>query len=196
MPERQVEAALAYAKRGFSVIPLWPRTKVPALVKGAIYAYRRKPASERTLARWFSDERNVGISTGLVSHIIVLDVDGDDGRKSLNGLPMPPSPTVITGDGHHVYCRHPGGVIKSALKALPGLDVLAEQRYAVAPPSLHPDGPRYEWHEFLDLNDLELAEVPAWVLDLLPSPAPPPARETKKQQNLIVLRSRCRKNRL
>jgi putative DNA primase/helicase len=150
---RILQEALAYRRRSFSVIPLWPRRKEPALAKGKIVRYRKEAASERTLRRWFAEEeRNVGIITGSVSRLLVLDVDGDTGRQSLRGLQMPPTPVVLTGRGHHVYCRHPGGQVGSAIKGMPGVDILAEKRYVVAPSSIHPDGPIYEWHEFLPLT--------------------------------------------
>jgi putative DNA primase/helicase len=165
---RILQEALAYRRRGFSVIPLLPRRKEPALAKGTIVRYREEAASERTLRHWFAEEeRNVGIITGCVSCLVVLDVDGDAGRQSLRGLQMPPTPVVLTGRGHHVYFRHPGGQVDSAIKGMPGVDILAEKRYVVAPSSIHPDGLIYEWHEFLPLTHTDLALPPPWLIELL-----------------------------
>src|SRR6266511_2754717 len=167
LDNQTLQEALTYRHQGFSVIPLWPRQKKPALGEGKIARYREQVASERTLRHWFGGEaRNIGIITGRVSHIIVLDVDGDEGRHSLKGLAMPPTPVVLTARGHHAYFRHPGGYIGSAIKAMPGVDILAEKRYVVAPPSIHPDGPIYEWHEFLPLSHTDFAPPPRWLIEL------------------------------
>ena len=80
---------------------------------------------------------------------------------------MPPTPVVLTGRGHHRYFRHPGSRVGSAIKGMAGVAILAEKRYVVAPFSVHPDGPIYEWHEFLPLTHTDLVLPPPWLIELL-----------------------------
>src|SRR5262249_2275092 len=56
----------------------------------------------------------------------------------------------------------------------PHIDIKGDGGYVVAPPSIHPDGPRYRW-----AVKLAPAIAPAWLIDLcqrkpLPSPPAPP----------------------
>ena len=71
-PARQ--SALAYLARGWSVIPLRPGEKRP-LVRWE--QYQKRPPSADELSGWFTawPKANVGIVTGSVSGLVVLDID-------------------------------------------------------------------------------------------------------------------------
>jgi hypothetical protein len=128
----------------------------------------------------------------------VVDVDGDDGYHSINGLPLPATPRVITPRGFHAYFRSDGA--KTLLKALPGVDVIGNRFQILTPPSLHPKGTPYQWSE-IALQDCDLSRPPAWVIDLLQTTprAPEDARphtaltaetkEASKYKNLSLLAS-------
>lgn len=97
---------------------------------------------------------NIGIRTGEVSGLVVLDVDprngGDASLERLQGGigKLPPTLTVKTGGGgYHLYFRYPlsGGKIAAKLDGYPGIDVKADGGYVLAPPSSHISGRRYEW---------------------------------------------------
>lgn len=175
MPETKLHAALKARAMGMSVIPFWPNKK-PALPEGEIQPYRKRPATVAQLKTWFADDRyNIGVITGAVSKLIVVDVDPrNGGDQSIKGLAMPPTPNVLTGDGYHAYFRHDGG-LKSKInnRDLPGIDLLCESRQVMIPPSLHPNGHRYAWHDFLHPTDVDFAPPPAWVIDRLRTPTPP-----------------------
>jgi Bifunctional DNA primase/polymerase, N-terminal len=89
MPEPVLDAALEARRRGFSVIPFYPRSKRPAVGRGRIYRYRQEIAPLAQLRRWFGQgDRNVGIITGAVSRLLVVDVDHrNGGGQSRRGLP-------------------------------------------------------------------------------------------------------------
>ncbi len=118
---------------------------------------------------------NVGIATGAVSGVVVLDLDpAHGGADSLADLErqheaLPLTPRVLTGGGGtHFYCTHPGGTLASSAGTLgPGLDIRADGGYVVAPPSLHTSGRRYEWDAGAHPDDVSLAEIPGWLLELL-----------------------------
>jgi hypothetical protein len=83
---------------------------------------------------WFADSnRNVGVATGPVSGMFVLDVDGLGGELALRRLvaeqgPLPATVTATTGNGVHFYFRWPTThAIKNAVKVHhTGLDVRAD----------------------------------------------------------------------
>ena len=165
----RLDAALAYAQRGWSVIPLRPRGKLPSLTWRP---YQREIAVEATIRTWWDidGERNVGIVTGAVSGLIVLDVDGPEGTESLKSCGgLPETPTVRTGKGRHYYFRHPGGQVRNFAGKLPGIDLRGDGGYVVAPPSIHPDDPEYTWE--LSPDDAPLADPPEWLVALMIEPA-------------------------
>ena len=70
--------ALKYARLGFSIIPLAERSKTPLIEWGP---YQRRRASEAEVREWFKQwpTANVGIVTGGISGVIVVDLDGPEG---------------------------------------------------------------------------------------------------------------------
>jgi len=154
-----------YQNQGFSFFPLRKRSKKP-LFDWAVWQTRRPNPDE--IRTWQEQKllNQVAIICGAISGIVVLDIDD---RQKFDAwilekkLPMPPSPTVRTGKGFHVYFKHPGGKIKNSAKKIPGADLKADGGYVVAPPSIHPNGQAYEWVEFLSLKDADLADPPAWL---------------------------------
>jgi putative DNA primase/helicase len=83
---------------------------------------------------------------------------------------LPPTLTVLTGGGLHLYYKYPNGLqqIKSTAGLLgPGLDVRADGGYVVAPPSRHASGGDYVWEASSDPMRDEPAEMPAWLISLL-----------------------------
>ncbi|MBT6361706.1 MAG: bifunctional DNA primase/polymerase, partial [Rhodospirillaceae bacterium] len=159
-------AAQSYREKGWSIIPLQACEKVPDLRTWT--SFQETAASEETISRWWEakSNRNVGIVTGQVSGLIVLDVDGSDGEESLAMLgQVPTTPTVRTARGHHYYFKHPGGKLPIFAGRRPGIDFRGDGGYIVAPPSVHPDGSIYEW--VVSPNDTPLADAPDWLLELV-----------------------------
>lgn len=169
-PARQ--AALAYLTRGWSVIPLRPGEKRP-LVRWEQYQKRRPERDE--VSRWFAawPDANIGIVTGSVSRLVVLDVDpAHGGLESLAALerrhgPLPASVEARTGGGgRHVYFLHPGGVVRNRAGLAQGVDVRGDGGYVVAPPSVHPSGGAYVWPEGHAPGAIALAPLPGWLSEL------------------------------
>lgn len=166
-----------YHALGWCAIPLKAREKLPALTSWKQYQLAR-PSPEQCAA-WEHDHYNVGIVTGQVSGLFVLDIDGADGEATLRGLEerhstLPRTAATKTGKGLHFYFRYPlqlDGEIRNLSKKavdgtpLPGIDVRGNGGYVVAPPSIHPSGAEYVWH--LSPWDTEVAEAPAWLLELV-----------------------------
>lgn len=188
-------AALAYAARGWSVLPLHsPRPGVEGAVAcscrratcESIGKHPRTPhglkdASDdaNVIREWWSrwPDANVGVRTGASSGLLVLDIDPrDGGDHSLIALEHAHQPLPLTvraetgGGGAHLLFTHPGGAVKSRSGAIvdaPGIDCKSDGGYVVAPPSLHASGARYRWAEKRGPAAIPFADPPEWLLALL-----------------------------
>jgi hypothetical protein len=128
-------------------------------------------------AKW--PEANIGIATGSISGIFILDVDNKKdgtGEKALWHFTriegeLPKTLKATTGSGYHLYFTHPAGVqIKCSASAIgAGLDVRGDGGYVVAPASLHANGRRYEWEN----HDAEVATAPDWLLSVVTAESVP-----------------------
>jgi hypothetical protein len=164
-----LEWAMFYRRLGWAVIPVRPREKRPWV---RWEPFQRRLPSEDEIAAWFRQwpDANIGIVTGAVSNLVVLDVDpAHGGAESLTRMEqrhgrLPPTPEVTTGGGgHHHYFRHPGGPVRNRAGLAPGLDLRADGGYVVAPPSLHPSGGHYVWRAGLEPDQVAPAPAPAWL---------------------------------
>ncbi len=158
------EHAKAYVERGWSVIPVGDNKK--PMINWKEFQERR--ATDQELEKWFSDPhvKGIGIVTGMISNLAVVDVDKKSGgMESIKKFHTPPTVIVRTGGGgFHYYFKYPSGArIKTAAGEIAaGIDVRGEGGYVVAPPSTHLSGNKYEWATAPD--DAELADLPEWVI--------------------------------
>jgi hypothetical protein len=163
------EAAKIYLARGWSVLPLRPRDKRPLIPWTFL---QTKHASTNDVDQWFREwpDANIGIVTGEVSNLVVLDVDpkhgGDDSLKRLERRyrPLPVTAEAITGGGgRHFYFTHPGFLIRNRAGLAQGVDLRGDGGYIVAPPSIHPSGESYEWAPGRAPEATEIASLPNWL---------------------------------
>ncbi|MEX2648503.1 MAG: bifunctional DNA primase/polymerase [Alphaproteobacteria bacterium] len=166
-------AALAYARRGWAVVPVRPRAKAP-LVRWE--PFQRRPADQDEIAAWFDrwPDANVGIVTGTVSGLVVLDVDaGHGGDDTLarwereHGPLMPTIEAVSGGGGRHLYFAAPSPCPRNRVGIGPGIDLRGEGGMIVAPPSIHPSGRRYAWRDGHGPDDRSLGPMPGWLVHLI-----------------------------
>jgi hypothetical protein len=181
-------AALKLAAKGFAVFPLRPKTKEPYgddkyyRTKGGYKCASRDPA---LIKFWWGrhPDNNIGVATGSISAIWVLDVDGNEGRETLATLEeqhgqLPTTVEVVTpgkinkqtglhsGSGLHLYFRYPLGLdMRNAQDRddLPGIEVRGNGGYVAVPPSEHPDGGFYVWSDSADT----FADAPDWLIKLV-----------------------------
>jgi hypothetical protein len=162
----RLHEALVYRAHGLHPIPFYPHSKTPAFDEGEIFPFRERPPTAAELRRWFAHgDCNVGLITG-AGGLVVLDIDGDPGRQSIKGLPLPATPTVRTADGFHAHF-HANEQLPTRIKILPGVDILADNWQVLMPSSIHPDGAVYAFEEGATLADLDRATVPPWVMELV-----------------------------
>ena len=185
-----VDSALRYARRGWPAFPLHSirqgrctcqRPDCQTLGKHPCTSHGVKDATTdaATIRSWWVrwPEANVGIATGAVSGVIVLDVDprhgGDDTLADLERRHgrLPETPRVITGaNGLHVYFTIDQALCNRVAFAR-GLDFRGDGGYVVAPPSLHASGRRYIWDSTAIPGGVTLVAMPAWLADLVAEPA-------------------------
>jgi len=165
--QQKLRAVKDYCKKKFSVIPLEPRGKKPAISAWKDYQNERMP--EKKLLRYFEadPDRNVGIVTGKASGIVVVDLDSKEAREFAKKNGFPDTPTVKTARGYHYYYAHPGNrTVRNAtnLLGVRGLDLRGDGGIVVAPPSIHETGVKYKWVKGKSLDDLPLAPLPQILL--------------------------------
>ncbi|HKK14739.1 MAG TPA: bifunctional DNA primase/polymerase [Gammaproteobacteria bacterium] len=168
-PKTCAQAARTYLERGWSVVPVRPGGKRPLL---PWEAYQHRLAAPEEAAAWFRrwPDAAVGVVTGAVSGLVVLDVDprhGGDG--SLQALEARHGPLPVTveartgGGGRHLYFVHPGGTVRNQVGLAPGMDLRADGGLVVAPPSRHASGRRYRWQPGRGPGEAALAPLPPWL---------------------------------
>jgi len=170
-----LNAALTYLRLGFSVIPvrIYPdpdkpgkAQKVPAVPSWI--PYQERFPTEEEVRGWFDgkEDLGVGIVTGRLSGVLVVDFDGLDGENILQEREIPLTPMARTGGGgYHVLFRYPDGQeIRNSTRLLPGVHIRGEGGFFVASPSRYPNGRRYQWEHPPD--KVPLADAPAWLLEL------------------------------
>ena len=163
-------AAADYGRQGIPVIPLRPRSKVPATAHGK----KDATSDPAQIAAWFppGTHRNIGILTGGRSRLLVLDIDPRNGgeasfeRFERTYGPLPATKRAITGGGgFHLFYRLPDGSKglgdRPNVADFKGLDIKCDG-YVVAAPSIHPDtGKAYAWDD-----DVPIADAPAHLIEL------------------------------
>ena len=152
------------------MIPIEHRGKRP-LVAWLDLQSRRATLEEADawLRRW--PHANMGIVTGPVSGLVVLDIDaGHGGAVSLAQLesehePLPHTIESVTGGGgRHLYFAHPGEMVANRVGLRQGIDLRGDGGCVVAPPSVHANGRRYAWATGHAPDEAPLAPLPRWVL--------------------------------
>ena len=204
-----VDWALQYADEGFAVFPLH------SISAGQCTCKAKKDCSspgkhphwgEKTLRRGVKDatvdpkqikawwkhwpNANIGIATGRISGVVVIDIDGPDGEKSLKKLQrqcekLPKTLRAQTGKGAHLFFRSGGHEYKNRTAIYPGIDIRGDGGYVVAPPSAHIAGKRYRWSDVEDLGKLReyTVDPPLWVRMFLTPRVEPQISEPQVRLN-------------
>lgn len=184
-----LDIALGYAARGWAVFPLYEPTptgcscvradcgkpgKHPRTPDGLTSATRDPETIRGWWQRW--PKASIGLATGRVSGVVVVDVDPKDGgadrldvMEQTHGSLTGTLTAWTGGGGVHLFFQCPAegfpcSVGKNGGPLGPGLDVRGDGGYVVAAPSLHASGKHYEWPD--DAAVLEPQPLPEWVLRL------------------------------
>lgn len=190
-------AAVGYVKRGWAVIPVHGiMSERPGqctcgnpgcLSPGKHPVEKNWPDSGRfSMADCYTvwmegrPDLNVGILTGKISGIFVLDIDPrNGGDASLAELiarygQLPETYTARTGSGgRHFFFLMPDFAISNKNSKIgSGIDIKADRGQVVAAPSISAAG------HYDVIRDMPVAQAPAWLLDLLRVPSGMEAGET------------------
>lgn len=188
---RMLGWALAYATRGFSVLPLWwirkdgrcacgvssdaPKHKAGKHPLGKVVPNGSTDATrdESTIRDWWTRYplANIGICMGEIAtgeKVLAVDIDPRSNGpiawyEYVNGRELPMSVESRSGSGgsHLLFSVPPDEVFP--LKFLHGVEVLGNNgRYIVAPPSNHISGEEYRW--IVSPLESGFAAAPPWLL--------------------------------
>jgi len=165
-------AALEYEAKGFSVIPLKPKDKIPLIPSWTQFQVER--ADREQLGEWWRTwpTANLGILTGGISGgVYVIDTDSPEAASSLKPMlgPMEDVGISATGKGFHLFYHH-GAPLQNKTGVLPQVDFRGDGGYVVAPPSVHASGKHYEWVKPVNGH---LREIPPNFLELMQAAANP-----------------------
>lgn len=203
-----LEAALAYARLGWCVLPLHSmkdgrctcgKDDCTSQGKHPITQNGTKDASseESQIEQWWYTYpyANVGVATGPESGIFMLGPDGDEGIQDLQKLQqqhgqLPETTHELSGGGgeHYIFQCPSGRKVKNRANA-GGLkiDVRGEGGYFVAAPSLHKSGKLYTM--VVPPETTPPAEAPGWLLDWMETAKGTSKAKLAKKSVVLKVRS-------
>ena len=162
--------ALKYAEKNFFVFPVKPKDKTPLTING----FKDSSIDPEQIKKWWTQwpDANIGID---IEKSKVMLVDPDRHQNKVNGVkefrklrgnnPLPYTPISKTGSGgfHLIFKRQ-----EDKLKSKIGQSIdIKTNGYFIAPPSIHPNGNKYEWKENYSILNMQPAECPAWLLNYI-----------------------------
>lgn len=160
-----IDAAIGFAAKGWAIVPLHNmdlgkcscRRKSACGTPGKhprLSGWTTKGSTDFSqLRKWWKQWplANIGIVTGQLSDIVVVDVDSKSGgldtlRQLVLEYPDLQSTFAVKtgGGGWHFYFARPLEALANKVGTLPGIDLRAENGLVVAAGSTHHSGGRYE----------------------------------------------------
>lgn len=191
--------ALMYAGMGWKVFPVWNAVdgrcacdkgedcERPAKhpVADLVPSGASDATSERSkIESWWGNRpaMNIGIATGAVSGITVVDADAGEGKPGLINYTRicaehggsPQTMTSVTGGGGlHVIFKYNANLRTGTDVLAEAIDVRNDGGYIIVPPSTHMRG-SYRWREEV----AELKELPDWMIN---APAEAAHRQARRR---------------
>lgn len=178
-----LQAAKGYISRGWQIFPCHTVLEDGncSCGKAACPDAGKHPRTQRGLKEaskdaeqieiWFGENSppsNIGIATGKVSCLTVIDIDighGKFGAETWSGLIVekgePSTLMAKTGSGGlHVLFKYNAALKTGSNRLGKGVDVRNDGGYIIAAPSRHRSGSSYEW-----MNDDPLDDLPEYLLE-------------------------------
>jgi hypothetical protein len=153
-----------YHERNLSIIPCGKDNGKKAVIKWGIYQDRL--VSQQTLDEWTQTYPacNIGLITGHLSRITVVDSDEPDTPIVELFRIFGPTPVVVKtpSGGCHLYYRYNGEKSQNGIIGRK-IDLRGQGGYVIAPPSINPlTGVSYSFERgnLFDIDDLPCARLP------------------------------------
>lgn len=166
---------------GWSILPVRAGSKCPAMA--AWEEYQKRPVDLKTLQGWFKalPGLGVGLVTGRVSGVVVIDMEADCPTPLQEVLKAYPTDRIARtgGGGYHLYYRYPDDTdsVENRVRIFDGVDIRGDGGFVVLPPTVHPSGNRYEWLKegppgvfpvaVLDTSNAGAAKNGGWITEAL-----------------------------
>jgi hypothetical protein len=168
-----MDAALAYAKRGWSLVPVFPRSKKPSYGEG--WQHHTLTDSGAVEQHWTAfPDYNVGVQLGEISGVIDVEADSDAAESllaELLGEDCPVVPTYQSTRGkHRLFKWTPSAPSDRAVFKFRDLIEFrvggnGKAAQSVLPPSVHPSGAVYKW--LVPPDEVNPQPLPARALELI-----------------------------
>lgn len=144
-----LKQALAYLEYGWAVIPITTSGKRKAPLC-EWHDYHHKLPTKAEVTKWWTQWPNAGIGvvTGKVSNLLVVDVDPDCKDPGALKKYAPTGLVSKTGRGGcHLFYEYPHQytTVPNRVGIIPGVDIRCDGGYAILPPSRHENGNIYQW---------------------------------------------------
>lgn len=144
------DLANEYVDSGWSVLPVRPEEKRPFMTNWLQYTKTR--ASKETVDNWFNNlsGAGIGVVTGRISNMVVLDVECDCPYPIEQILERYPTQMISRSGsgGYHLFYQYPTSIshVSNRVRIFDCADLRADGGFIVLPPTMHPtSGKRYEW---------------------------------------------------
>lgn len=167
---RLSKSAVWYARHGWAVFPLRPRTKEPF---GGLGVYSATTDLGQIAAWWRRwPDANVGLHCG-ESGLLAVDHDAYKDSYAGHELLAPADQdtiTSLTGSGgtHLLYRVDDGRRYSNRAAGMPaGVDIRGWGGYIVLPPSVHPNGNLYRWELGYGPHEIAALPLPAALRNML-----------------------------
>ena len=181
-----LDHAISYAETGWHILPLHSVVNgkctcgkidchSPGKHPQTLNGLKSATIDKDTIFTWFKHwpKANIGIATGAISGIGVIDIDPKHGGEdSLDELTtkygrIPETVEAITQSrGRHILFQYQEGFRTTAGKLGRGIDTRGDGGYIVAAPSRGLMG-TYEWEASSDPSEHPIVKCPEWILKLL-----------------------------
>ena len=170
-----------YIDSGWSILPVKPEEKRPYMTNWLQYMHTK--ATPKMVDNWFKSlsGAGVGVVTGKISNIVVLDVENYCKTPIDELLKKYPTQLIARSGsgGWHLYYQYPAGVTKVSNRVgiFEGADLRGDGGFIVLPPTRHPSGGTYEWVQkgipgafpsaFLDIESKPTVQNEGWIVEAL-----------------------------
>lgn len=170
-----------YMDNGWSILPVKPEEKRPYMTNWL--QYTRTRASRETVENWFRSLSGAGVGsvTGKISNMVVLDVESYCPTPIEELIKKYPTQMIARSGsgGYHLFYQYPTGVpkVSNRVGIFEGADLRADGGFIVLPPTIHPNGRRYEWikkgplgafpRPLLDMESRPAIQNEGWIVEAL-----------------------------